>query len=297
MISDRASLLSNHLPSSDRDPSHCDYLPNLPERSVPAPCLSEQSVRSETSHPTTNMTELQPSLPLATIITSVNATTPYWRLGPLPGEWLFYNGSSQQYSNNGSSYWYYYQANNSAEPLVWIKINNITHIGSLQLNSFVYLIISFVVFVLLLLLPNCRYITRLLLGNDRRFGTSTASNSDYAFDRELKNLYPTEGPEPLPSYPEVLHYHDSKAVRAQDIRECQSMIRKIYALKVDAYNARDVRRANMEIVAEWKMQASAGLRDVKSLVEKWDQRRDWDDYERVKVTAIRQRILAIQPDA
>jgi hypothetical protein len=90
----------------------------------------------------------------------------------------------------------------------------------------------------------------------------------------------------------------SETVSATDIRACQSMLRKVYALRVDAYNARDVRRRHVGIVEGWKVQATAGLGEIKGIVKMWADRGDlkWSPEERARVNAIRERILAIQPD-
>ena len=44
------------------------------------------------------------------------------------------------------------------------------------------------------------------------------------------------------------------------------------------------------------VQTAAGLNEVKTTVERWAQRQDSSEEELVKVNAIRQRMLAVQPD-
>lgn len=233
---------------------------------------------------------------LAAIVHSINATTPVWELGPLSSSWIYVNGSILNgsyvngYNYNGST--------SSIGNTTIVQRKEINDVGTLPLRDFVYLIISVAMVLALLALPNGRYILKIIFGNDARFGSDrpNSSMSEYAFDRELRTIYPPDPPEPLHSYLETIDYLPNKDVSSTDIRECQSMIRKIYALKVDVFNARDVRRANQDIVTGWKAQSTAGLRDVKTLVDKWGQRQDWSLEEKAKVDEIRQRILAIPSD-
>jgi len=233
---------------------------------------------------------------LEATITSINGTIPFWRLGPLSSKWIYVNGSIPK--NTYVNGHYYDGSINSINDTIIIQRKEIRNIGTLPLSTFVYLIVSIVVIMALLAMPSCRYIFRLLLGNDKRFGTdrTNGSLSEYAFDRQLREFYPPPGADPLPSYPELVDYDASNDVTSTNIRDCQSMIRKVYALKVDAYNARDVRRAHQDMVAGWKMQATAGLRDVQGTVERWAQRTDWSTEEKRKVDEIRARILTIQPE-
>jgi hypothetical protein len=232
---------------------------------------------------------------LAAVVRSINATTPAWRLGPLSSTWVFVTDSIPAYSYvNG---YYYVDSHSAIGDTVIVQRKEIKGVGTLPLTSFVYLIISAFVILVLIALPNCRYIVRLLLGNDTRFATDGTAISEFTFGRLVGAFYPrAPRREPLPSYPEVVDYESSREVSSSDVRECQSMIRRVYALKVKAFNARDVSHANRGIVDGWKVQATAGLKDLQSLADKWSQRRDWSPEEREKVDLIRQRILAIQPD-
>lgn len=252
---------------------------------------------------------------LKATVSSINATTSTWGLGPLSSKWLFLTGDLPKDTQVGN-YFYYDGSVDSVGDWIVVQRKPVGHVGTLPLTSFVYLMISVMVVLALILLPNCKYIIRLLLGGDSRFGTDSISAdgrlkglnnnstsgplSAYAFDRHLKHFYPPPQPSPLPSYLEVVDpvlSEPSRPIRPSDIRDTQGMLRKIYALKVDAFNARDVRRANQDVVLEWKNQATAGLRDVQGVVEMWARRRDWTDEEKTVVDEIRRRVVGIQPDA
>lgn len=259
------------------------------------------------------MVYLHPSdRPLIATVNSINATTSSWGLAPLSSEWLFLTGDLPNGTQVGN-YFYYNGSVDSVGNWTVVQRKPVGHVGTLPLTSFVYLMISVVVVLALILLPNCKYIVRLLLGGDSRFGTDSISAdggikgrnnssgplSAYAFDRHLKHFYPPPPPPPLPSYLEVVDpvlSEPNKPIRASDIRDCQSMLRKIYGLKVDAFNMRDVRAVNKEVVVERKNQATAGLRDVQGVVEMWALRKDWNDEEKKVVDEIRRRVKGIQPD-
>jgi hypothetical protein len=221
------------------------------------------------------------------VIDSIDATAAFWRVSPLPDkDWYFINGSLPEDSDYGN-----------ATVFTWKPM---TQLGSISVRSFVYLMISVVVILVLIFLPSCRHVAHLILGNDRRFGTDRTNSriSAHAFDRRLREIYPRE-PEgnAMPSYPEQLFHQPGRDVSAGDVRECQSMLRQIYGLKINAFNARDVRRGNQEIVTGWKTQATSGLKDLKEIVDRWGQNTNWSARERTKVEEIRRRILAIRPDA
>src|ERR1700761_118019 len=101
-----------------------------------------------------------PDTALTTIINSINATTPTWRLIPFPAQWIFINGTLPNNTIvNG------HQFNGSASSLnniVVVRWREVSSIGTLPLTSFVYLIISVAVVLALLILPNFQYIARIL---------------------------------------------------------------------------------------------------------------------------------------
>ncbi|ETI21664.1 hypothetical protein G647_08011 [Cladophialophora carrionii CBS 160.54] len=234
---------------------------------------------------------------LAAVVRSINATTPAWRLGPLNASWVVVTDSIPPGSDvNGHNY---SDSHSDIGGTIVVQRKVTNSVGSLPLNSFVYLMISAFVIIVLIALPNCKYIARLLLGKDTRFDTdcphSATGISEFTFNRMICGFYPPEPRhEPLPSYLEALDYVPGREVRSSDVRECQSMIRRVYLLKVKVFNAGNVHPANLGIVDDWRLQAKAGLSDIRILADSWAQRHDWSPEEKMKVAQIRQRIMAIQ---
>src|ERR1700756_5786943 len=93
---------------------------------------------------------------LKQIIRSINATTLYWNIDPIPSKWIFVNGSLPNGTEiNG----YLYNGTAASVPnTTIIQRKEIQNVGTLPLNSFVYLMISVAVIAVLLSLPNCNYI-------------------------------------------------------------------------------------------------------------------------------------------
>ncbi|EXJ56122.1 hypothetical protein A1O7_09053 [Cladophialophora yegresii CBS 114405] len=231
---------------------------------------------------------------LAAVVRSINATSPAWRLGPLNASWVFVTDSIPP-----NSYVNGYNFSDTSSDLsgtIIVQRKEINSVGTLALHSFVYLMVSAFVVIVLIALPNCKYIAKLLFGEDTRFDTDAdrVGITEFTFDRMMRGFYPPEPRhEPLPSYLEALDYMPGREVRSSDVRECQSMMRRVYLLKVKVHNAGNVHPANRGIVDDWRVQARAGLSDIRILADKWAQRQDWSPEERLKVAQIRERIMAI----
>jgi hypothetical protein len=224
---------------------------------------------------------------LREMVNSVNKSTSLWRVAPLSSSLVFVDASVSDDT------W----LDGLADDSVVFKWHSISKLGALPLNTFIYLMITIGVIIFLVVTGNVENIILALNGKKFNYAPNQheASTNEHAFLRWLRRNYPMPSEEPpLPSYAETVEKPRGAQVTSEDIRDCQSIIRKIYSLKVDAYNAGNAYAANQPLVAEMKRKANAGLAEIQSTVEGWvaDQNQ-WHPDEWEKVCDIRKRIRSI----
>ena len=222
------------------------------------------------------------------IVDATNSSTYLWRVAPLSSSWVFVNGSLPTDADGLTE-----------DTTIVFEWHDVSKFGILQLNTFIFLMITVGVIIFLLFTDNVRDIVLGLNGKKFNFAPNMrdASTNERAFGKTLETYYPPPPPQaPLPSYTETVEKPHGAQVTSDEIRECQSIIRKVYSLKVDAYNARDAFAPSQPLVADMKRRANAGLAEIQSTVEEWaSSRGQWTPQEWAKVGAIRERMRSIQP--
>lgn len=224
---------------------------------------------------------------LKDMVNWVNESTSLWRLAPLSSSWIFVDAEVPEEE------WREGLADNATV----FKWQSMSKVGGLPLNTFVYLMITIAVIIFLIWSGNVEKIILALNGRHFNYAPNIhqASTEEHAFRRWLVRHYPplSEDP-PFPSHVETVEKPRGAKVTSDDIRDCQSIIRKVYALKVDAYNARDAYAASQPLVTEMRRKANAGLTEIQSIVEEWvSDETQWKTEEWQKVCEIRRRIRAI----
>jgi len=227
------------------------------------------------------------STALEDMVNWVNESTSLWRLAPLSSTWIFVD------SGVPDEEWQH----SVADDAVVFKWKSAAKVGGLPLNTFIYLMITIGVIIFLIWSENVQNIILALNGRHFNYAPNIhqASKEETAFRRWLARHYPSPSEEPqFPSHAETVEKTRGAEVTSDDIRDCQSIIRKVYALKVDAYNARDAYAASRPLVAEMRRKANAGLAEIQSVVEEWARdQNQWETEEWQKVCEIRKRIRAI----
>ncbi|KEF55794.1 uncharacterized protein A1O9_08545 [Exophiala aquamarina CBS 119918] len=224
---------------------------------------------------------------LSDMVHWVNESTSLWRVAPLSYSWTFVDsGVPEEEWREGLA--------DNATVFRW---QSMSKVGGLPLNTFVYLMITIAVIIFLIWSGNVEKI--ILAVNRRHFNHAPnihqASTEDHAFRRGLVRHYPPRSEEPpFLSHAETVENLRGADITSDDIRDCQSIIRKVYALKVDAYNARDAYAASQLLVAEMRRKENAGLTEIQSIVEEWaSDQPQWKAEEWKKVCEIRNRMRAI----
>lgn len=218
----------------------------------------------------------------------VNETTTQWRVAPLSSSWIFIDEKA------ATEIW----VDGLSNDTIVFEWTDISKLGALPLNTFVYLIMTFFITIFILMTGQVQNIVRGLSGKIPKYAPNIheASKSESTFKEWLKKAYPPKPREPpMPSYTETVEKPRGAQVTSEDIRDCQSIIRKVYSLKVDAYNTRDAYAPSQPLVAETKRKANAGLAEIQSTVEAWaTDNTQWSPEEWQKVCQIRNRIRMVQ---
>ncbi|KAI9867896.1 MAG: hypothetical protein M1813_007718 [Trichoglossum hirsutum] len=196
-------------------------------------------------------------------VAAVNATTHEWGLEALP---------TVRYIRQGQS----------------------LAVGNISTVSFIYLMLSFLI-VLLVSLPFIDWIKRAIKLEhpykppDRVIPTLPPQ----AFRIRLSKIYPpiTRSPFLEKSYAETIPRQPEDKITSQDLRECRELIRAKFALDVDIYNHRDSSHSR-DFVEDMKRRSVGALGDIKTMVEEWERRKrgEWSREERKLVREIHRRL-------
>ncbi|OCK81693.1 hypothetical protein K432DRAFT_424720 [Lepidopterella palustris CBS 459.81] len=240
------------------------------------------------------MSTIQTSL---SVLNYVNSTTQEWRVDPLPWSNItVLNGTLTNgtiingYRFNGTAF------NTTAlNTTAIIERVQGTTVGSLSLVSFIYMIMSLL--IILIMVPDLIDLTRALTGRIHRYAPAVAAStfSDRDLKKQLLRHYPPAPTmPPLPSYLEAVSQKPGETASAQNLRECRELIRAKYALDVEAYSLRDVHYLNQPIVEDKKRRSRGALEDIRRTVDQWKDAKDqWSPDEWKQVEEIHRRIQSL----
>lgn len=119
---------------------------------------------------------------LREMVNSVNESTPIWRVAPLSSSWVFVDASVP------NDTW----LNGLTNDMVVFKWHNISKIGALPLNTFIYLMITVGVIIFLVMTENVERIILALNGKQFNYAPNIheASTNEHAFLKWLRKHYP-----------------------------------------------------------------------------------------------------------
>jgi hypothetical protein len=216
---------------------------------------------------------------------AVNATTEAWRFEPLKSNFTFANGTLEGAINgtiNGTTI---------------INTLSSTTVGSIQLASFIYIIMSVVIIVMLL--PCSVKWIQAASGGGHRFVPLVAMPEfpERIFKSQLRRYYPPlPDAKPIDSYAEAVDHTPTGVVTPEELRKCRKLLRGKYSLDCQIFNLRHVYEPNRHIVENMKRRSDGACSDLHRMVSGWKQARDqWSAEERKLLTEISERISSIKP--
>jgi len=221
-----------------------------------------------------------------------NATTEAWRFDPFPANLTFVNGTLKNGTLiNGNVY------NGSAiNGTTIIERYVLASIGSIQLASFIYLMVSMV--VIFAMIPGFIKWIQAASGNHHRFEptVSTPEYPEKIFTKQLMEYYPPRpGTNPPPSYAEAVNHTPSGSVTPEELRKCRQLLRAKYSLDCQIINLKHVFESDRHIVETATRQSQGAYSDLQRMVAGWvNARNQWSAEEFRLVTKISNRITNMQ---
>jgi hypothetical protein len=225
---------------------------------------------------------------------AANATTGEWRFEPLPSNLTFVNGTLKNGTLvNGMIY------NGSAiNGTIIIERLSSTTVGSVQLASFIYIIMS--ILIVLMMLPNSVKWIRAASGHSHRFLplVATPEFRESLFRSQISAYYPSAIViNPVDSYAEAVAHKPTSSVTPEELRKCRQLLRGKYSLDCQIVNLRHVFEPNRHIVEGMKKRSNGACYDLKRMVSGWMQAQgQWSAEEWELVKKISERVSSIQPN-
>jgi hypothetical protein len=203
----------------------------------------------------------------------VNLTTWEWRVNPLPSNINVYDAGNAQNTPG-------YYAVERAQPSM---------IGSLSLVSFIYMIMTFLV-IIIMASTVVGWIQAAVGQRPYEYTfflpTSTGALTEREFNRRLRKHYPSAPRHtPLPSYAETAVKYPHIDCSSQGLREFRDLIRKKYAMDVQVWNSRFVSDHDQPRVDDIKRRSRGATSDMLEAVQRWvSSRSEWsaDEYQQVQ---------------
>ena len=214
----------------------------------------------------------------------VNAMAKQWGFERLPSNLTFVNGSLED------------AVNGTINGTTIVEILSTTNVGSISLTSFIYIIISCLVFVMMV--PGSVRWIRAARTQHHRFipSVTRADFPERQFLQQVRRHYPAApAVRPVSSYAEAVDHIPSGLVSAEELRKGRALLRAKYALECDVLNYRHVFQANQHIVDKKRRQADGAQHELGRLVYHWLQaRHQWSAEEWELVVKISQMIPHVE---
>jgi len=227
------------------------------------------------------------------IINAINTTTGDFRFESLPSNLTFINGTL----NNGTFVNGRIYNGSAINGTTVIERLSLTAVGSVPLASFIYIIMSVV--IILMLLPSAIKWIQAASGENHRYMPFVATSTfpEKVFRSQLLRSYPpVPHTKPLDSYAEEVNRTPSGLVTAEKLRKFRELLRRKYSLDCEIVNLRYVYEANRHIVEGMKKRSDGAVYDLQRMVKDWVQAKEqWSEDERALVEKIDKRISSIQP--
>lgn len=210
----------------------------------------------------------------------VNETTYEWRVNTLPTNLTVINGTlSNGTIINGKVY-------NGTEVNGTVIIERLqpSAIGSLSVVSFIYMIMTFLV-IIIMALPVIKWIEAAV--KQRLF-------TEKQFKNQLQRYYPPPGIKLLRSYAETVSRHPNADCTSEGLWEFRELIREKYAMDVLIWTARFVGEKDLPLVEDRRRRSRGATHDMLKFVGRWVKARDqWSEEEWAKVNEIYVRIRGL----
>jgi hypothetical protein len=225
-------------------------------------------------------------------IDAANATTEAWRFDPFPANLTFVNGTLK----NGTLIHGIIYNGSAINGTTIIERHVLTSIGSIQLASFIYLIMSMV--IVLAMLPGSVKWIQAASGHYHRFEptVSTPEYPERIFTGQLMRYYPPlSDTDPPPSYAEVVNHTPSGSVTPEELRKGRQLLRAKYSLDCQIIGLKHVFESDRHIVEKATRQSQGAYSDLQRMAAGWvNARNQWTAEEFRLVTEISNRITNIQ---
>ena len=220
-----------------------------------------------------------------------NSSTGAWGFEPFPSNLTFVNGTLKNGTViNGNVY------NGSVINGTTIILTlGTSAIGSIQLSSFVYLIMSCI--IVILMLCSTLSLIRASTGDTvREHSVPQPTYSERMLQKDLQICYP-KAPQITPqrSYPELADSMPNDRSSTKELEWCKRLLRGKYSLDCQIVNLRHVYAPNRHIVDGMKARSEGAVQDLRGINNAWISARDqWSEEEWALVTQISMRISAIE---
>jgi len=222
---------------------------------------------------------------------AINSSTFQWGLQPLPTNLTIFNSSVP---NNTYINGQLYNGSNINGTTVVVRFPSTT-VGDIGTISFVYLIISLTV-LMLMVLPFVYLLRALVDPESSGFSNrlppvfrQRSTVSQRQFGKRLRGLYKRVVQR---YFVETVPPGPNDRITAQDLRKCRELIRSRYQLEVRIYNSRGA--FDQDAVNELRRQAAGAVVDLHQMIQGWVDGRDrWQPNEWIMVEKLHRRIEAI----
>jgi hypothetical protein len=222
-----------------------------------------------------------------------NSSANEWGFDVLPSNVTFVNATMNGTIVNGRLY-------NGSDSSIMSNDTTIVHtlnsnnIGNVSLISFIYIVMSCV--VILVMLPQGLLLIRAATNNERSQGSAT--NSAYTeriFRKDLEECYPEAPPTTLwPSYPELVDEKRDGQISHKDIEWCKTLLRGKHLLDRQVLSLSHVRREDRRVVDGMVASSAGAVQELHGIAKTWMKVKDqWTAEEWELVQKICQQISTI----